>query len=83
MQLQGHTPVDEAFSTANASEQYVSPAWREALEMWVDAKQSPARIGLAGQLDSWTYGNLIPIVKDMLAAGIRDFELPNPLTQRS
>ena len=75
---QGHTPVDEELTTADSSARYVSPAWREALEMWVDAKQSPARIGLAGQLDSWTSANLIPIVKEMLAAGIRDFELRTP-----
>jgi hypothetical protein len=43
--------------------------------MWVDATQTPATIWLAGQLDSWTAGNLIPIVRDLLAEGIRDFEL--------
>ena len=67
--------ADEELTTGTSSEEYVPLAWREALEMWVDVKQSPATICLAGQLNSWTAGNLVPIVKEILVAGIRDFEL--------
>jgi hypothetical protein len=46
-----------------------------ALEMWVGANNDTARIRLAGQLSSWSAGNLLPIVKELIGEQFEEFEL--------
>ena len=47
----------------------------DPLEMWVNAEVRPVKLRLTGQLDAWTAGNLLPIIKELLADGFREFEL--------
>jgi hypothetical protein len=53
------------------------PAWQDdvALELWVDAERSPARVRLAGTLDEATSPSLLAIVGELLDSGVRRIEL--------
>ncbi len=51
--------------------------WRGdvALELWVEADVSPARVRLAGRLDSATLVNLTQVIQEILDDGTREVEL--------
>ena len=51
--------------------------WRGdvALELWVDAEVVPARVKLAGRLDSTTAASLAQVMRELLADGTREIEL--------
>ena len=52
-------------------------AWRSdvALELWVDVERVPTVIRLAGTLDAATGANLIAVVEELMANGVRHFEV--------
>ena len=52
-----------------------SMAWRGdvVLEIWVETRHIPVDIRLAGVLDETTAGNLLSVVSELIADGIRDF----------
>lgn len=45
------------------------------LEMWIDARQEPAGLRLAGTLDSATEDNVLFVVGELIAEGARNFNL--------
>ncbi len=51
--------------------------WRDdvALELWIDVGRRPATIRLAGTLDGTTAVNLVAVVAELIAEGIREFDL--------
>ena len=51
--------------------------WRGdvALELWVETDRVPARVRLAGRLDTATADNLHQVARELLADGTRDVEL--------
>ena len=51
--------------------------WRGdvALELWVEADSEPARVRLAGRLDSTTAANLAQVVRELMAEGHHEIEL--------
>ncbi len=51
--------------------------WRGdvALELWVETDRVPARVRLAGRLDTATADNLHQVVRELLADGTRELEL--------
>jgi len=46
-----------------------------ALHIWVDAEHSPILIRLSGTLNQATAVNVVPVVRELIADGGRDFEL--------
>ncbi len=84
MELEGSPVVAPPLASGDVRHPGVGPDaeigaayWRGdvALELWVDADVHPVRIGMAGRLDATTAANLDEVVRELLAAGKRDFEL--------
>jgi len=50
--------------------------WLEdvALQVWVDVEHEPIHIRLKGTLNQATAVNVVPVVKELIAEGGRDFE---------
>ena len=46
-----------------------------ALELWVDVERVPTVIRLSGTLDSATGANLMAVVEELMADGVRRFEM--------
>ena len=51
--------------------------WQEdvALELWVDVSRQPVSVRLAGTLDGSTAVNLVAVVEELIAEGVREFDL--------
>jgi hypothetical protein len=49
-----------------------------ALQLYVDTEHVPILIRLSGILDQATAGNVVPVVRELIADGGRDFELQTP-----
>jgi len=75
----GPSPVDLGESCSPPRNKSVAP-WMEdvALEVWVDVEHRPIIVRLAGTLNHATATNVIPVVKELIADGGRDFELRTP-----
>ncbi|HZM56556.1 MAG TPA: hypothetical protein VFC03_16165 [Acidimicrobiales bacterium] len=46
-----------------------------ALELWVDVGRRPVGVRLAGTLDGSTAVNLLAVVEELIAEGVREFDL--------
>ena len=75
----GPSQVDPGESCSPPRNKSAAP-WMEdvALEVWVDVEHSPILVRLAGTLNHATATNVIPVVKELMADGGRDFEFRTP-----